>query len=63
MKEEEHRLYGRPCLLVQLYADGSVCFQAFTEMKKSEFAEEENGEYWEAYENNNRNAMDDFGFI
>ena len=29
MKEEEHRLYGRPCLLVQLYADGSVCFQAF----------------------------------
>ena len=27
MKEEEHRLYGRPCLLVQLYADGSVCFQ------------------------------------
>ena len=26
-------------------------------------AEEENGEYWEAYENNNRNAMDDFGFI
>ena len=37
MKEEEHRLYGRPCLLVQLYADGSVCFQAFAEMKKSEF--------------------------
>ena len=37
MKEEEHRLYGRPCLLVQLYADGSVCFQAFTEMKKSTF--------------------------
>ena len=33
MKEEEHRLYGRPCLLVQLYADGSVCFQAFAEMK------------------------------
>ena len=32
-------------------------------MKKSEFAEEENGEYSEAYENNNRNAMDDFGFI
>ena len=40
MKEEEHRLYGRPCLLVQLYADGSVCFQAFTEMNKSAFARE-----------------------
>ena len=31
---EVHWLYGRPCLLVQLYAYGSVCFQAFAEMNE-----------------------------